>query len=266
MEKLAEKEFGRSISKDELGIYEPREHFDNPNRYKLVSKKPLEDSFIYIESQLFKAASSGNTSVGRMYFGNALHVVQDFFSHSNYVQIISQLRRGLKSSKKIKVGVFGNEDKVVSIMEFVIGFVKENINYSQFALTELGKYKAWMNRHIGTNFEITSDDYYMLDPRHQPANKSWFKALDVLQPLLEKARLKAKQATKKTTHSEIHQDDPARPHFVVAHKLAIYVTRELAYLMKGVWNSKIPLPRLMKLVRFRLRKPVHKGWWRAVVR
>ena len=126
---LALGEFGREITKDELGTYVPSEHLDNPAgsgtaedpnlsaaewnaqiaklspdqqtafaqeelAQDAISKAAAESHLpAYIErgkfhakDKLTTAVARGATPAGRMAMGDALHAVEDYFSHSNFVE------------------------------------------------------------------------------------------------------------------------------------------------------------------------------------
>ena len=44
-------------------------------------------SIQYVEEEFSKAADGGRTETGLMHFGNGLHTVEDYFAHSNWVEI-----------------------------------------------------------------------------------------------------------------------------------------------------------------------------------
>lgn len=88
-----------------FGGYKPEEHFDNfiwdvksgrwrergvASEFKqaapgVVERTPLD----YIERELGALAENGKTGKGLVHLGNALHTVEDFFSHSNFVELIN---------------------------------------------------------------------------------------------------------------------------------------------------------------------------------
>jgi hypothetical protein len=93
-----------------FGGYEPEEHFDNfifdavTNRWRsrgvgrqfrhadpnVTDRTP----FDYIESQLMMLARTGMTEDSLVHLGNAFHTVEDFFAHSNFVELINHEVQG----------------------------------------------------------------------------------------------------------------------------------------------------------------------------
>ncbi|HKV78350.1 MAG TPA: DUF4157 domain-containing protein [Candidatus Sulfotelmatobacter sp.] len=85
-----------------FGGYEPKEHFDNylwdavTGGWKTrgasafgekgvdIGKTPID----YISSQLEELANRGVNEGGLVHLGNAFHTVEDFFAHSNFVELI----------------------------------------------------------------------------------------------------------------------------------------------------------------------------------
>lgn len=118
--------FGRELNRTDFGVYSPREHIDDPagqmnaellqntsNRTvsgtgaaatapEDVSEQAVHQLFTvnsaglpaylgrsiqYVEEEFSKAADGGRTETGLMHFGNGLHTVEDYFAHSNWVEI-----------------------------------------------------------------------------------------------------------------------------------------------------------------------------------
>lgn len=123
---IAVNKFGRELNRTDFGVYSPREHIDDPAGQmnaellqNIASRKvsgsgapatPGEDvsgpalhrlftvneaglpaylgrSIQYVEEQFSQAAAAGRTEPGLMHFGNGLHTVEDYFAHSNWVEI-----------------------------------------------------------------------------------------------------------------------------------------------------------------------------------
>jgi len=56
-----------------------------------VGKTPID----FISSQLEEVANRGATDAGLEHLGNAFHTVEDFFAHSNFVELMQgDIRRG----------------------------------------------------------------------------------------------------------------------------------------------------------------------------
>jgi outer membrane protein OmpA-like peptidoglycan-associated protein len=120
---IAKAEFGRPLAPVRFGTYRWEEHIDNPRGFgtaldprtytpippgKKREDEPEADrlngffwredpqsrlpNFIvasqkYVLKQLDLAAQSGPTPLGREHFGNAMHTVEDFYAHSNFVEL-----------------------------------------------------------------------------------------------------------------------------------------------------------------------------------
>ncbi|WP_250655781.1 type VI secretion system tip protein TssI/VgrG [Alkalimarinus coralli] len=146
-----------------LGVYRPEEHIDNPlpagKREEWVDASTIDPDFAppptelqlalnpttglknyigtatkgqsfptakdYMSAQLTKAMAAGKTDEGLRYFGQALHVLEDFFSHSNFVELALikmgyPVYPGVEVDKSIKriplvTGRFGRYDVLASI-------------------------------------------------------------------------------------------------------------------------------------------------------
>ncbi len=119
---LAREEFGNvptfAVTPQRLGVYRPEEHIDNPHgiedktsddkdfrkkctdvevaidpttgmlNYIANRKGSWATSAAYIEQELCAAASLGNTPEGLRRLGHALHTLEDFYAHSNFVELL----------------------------------------------------------------------------------------------------------------------------------------------------------------------------------
>jgi len=122
---LAKKKFGHSprdrityaVTEDRLGVYRAVEHIDNPTSGAPAGKASVDPRTIdpdfeapptaayvgidlatkmkryiatskqYMMSEMQKAAKLGKTADGFRHFGAALHVLEDYFAHSNFIEI-----------------------------------------------------------------------------------------------------------------------------------------------------------------------------------
>lgn len=145
------------ITKEMLGVYRPSEHIDNPTN---LSENPVDPQLIdedfeqlvrpgdeatqvnphtskkhhidsaesYMRHKLFEAAEHGKTPDGMRCFGEALHVLEDYFAHSNFVEL-SLIKQGhdvlpwttaneeYRHSLPIVTGLFSALDVIASIVE-----------------------------------------------------------------------------------------------------------------------------------------------------
>lgn len=146
------------VSRTSLGVYEPRHHLDNPlleadNRsldpefrrgYEqrdgeidplTWAKRFFQDSFAYVGEMLEEAADAGRTNRGFIHLGRALHVIEDFYAHTNFVEIVlakevnPEVRtwshkmtaaEGDPSYSPLVTGTFGGMDMAVSLLAKVL--------------------------------------------------------------------------------------------------------------------------------------------------
>jgi hypothetical protein len=119
---LAREEFGNleiyRVTPEKAGVYRPEEHIDNPHgiedwaggsgpfrkkwtrdevaidptmgllNYIANRKGTWATSAAYIENELCEAARLGMNPEGRRRFGHALHTLEDFYAHSNFVELL----------------------------------------------------------------------------------------------------------------------------------------------------------------------------------
>lgn len=139
-----------------LGVYRPSEHIDNPLNPATDASDPqdidmdfepvvthghpllevdqqrsmsayVDSAARYMYQKLIAAMQAGNTIEGRRYFGEALHVLEDYFSHSNFVELCLRKRghdvlpwttqTDCKHGLPIVTGMFGGLDVIASIAE-----------------------------------------------------------------------------------------------------------------------------------------------------
>ncbi|MDN7902475.1 type VI secretion system tip protein TssI/VgrG [Burkholderia cepacia] len=142
-----------------LGVYRPSEHIDNPSNFKpdpadprtvdpafepwalkgdqrldvdkaSSMKRYIFDSRDYMSAQLNIALGAGPTSKGFRHFGAALHVLEDYFAHSNFVELSLRKfhpnvlawtapRSSAQSRHALPVvtGMFGSLDIIASLAE-----------------------------------------------------------------------------------------------------------------------------------------------------
>lgn len=149
---------GFEVNRATLGVYEPRHHLDNPltegdnssldPEFRPVyksregeidpdtwAKRYFQDSVGYVGEMLTKAADAGSTNRGFVYLGRALHVIEDFYAHSNFIEIVLAARvnpevltwsrtmtaaEGDPSYSPLVTGSFGGADMAVSLLAKVL--------------------------------------------------------------------------------------------------------------------------------------------------
>lgn len=143
------------VSPDRLGVYRPSEHIDNPKTtdrntpvptdldpdfeplvfeddpaleidYDTSMKRYIERSADFMAKELDKAIKTRSWD-GYRAFGSALHVLEDFFAHSNFVEL-ALIKNGYtevlpwtspadcKAGLPLVTGTFGASDTVASLM------------------------------------------------------------------------------------------------------------------------------------------------------
>lgn len=144
------------VTESMVGVYRPSEHIDNPlvpagtddpqqvdadfeplvqtddPRMTLDAERSLylyiDDAAHYMREKLLEAMQAGRTPAGMRSFGEALHVLEDFFAHSNFVEL-SLRKAGYASvlpwtTEKpcrhrypLVTGLFAGSDIVASVAE-----------------------------------------------------------------------------------------------------------------------------------------------------
>lgn len=105
-----------------FGGYDPAEHFDNfifdavTNRWRtrgsgqqkflhLDPNEPDPSPIDYIGNQLSELARAGMSDESLVHLGNAFHTVEDFFAHSNFIELV---HRDYRFGKDLLTGSFGD--------------------------------------------------------------------------------------------------------------------------------------------------------------
>lgn len=144
-----------TVTADKLGVYRPSEHIDNPKNtdpdapdpttrdpdfeptvrdgdpllevdYDTSMKRYIERSMDFMERELRIAMDDKFGAEGRRAFGSALHVLEDFFAHSNFVEL-ALIKNGhqevlpwtspadCKAGLPLVTGMFGATDVLASL-------------------------------------------------------------------------------------------------------------------------------------------------------
>jgi heterokaryon incompatibility protein Het-C len=118
---LARENFGDvgtfHVTPQYLGVYRPEEHIDNPHGIEdgtskneafrkqwteaevavdpttgmlkyIATSGAWATSAAYIQQELLRAIEVGRTDTGRRHLGHALHTLEDFYAHSNFVELL----------------------------------------------------------------------------------------------------------------------------------------------------------------------------------
>ena len=135
---------GRSKDKRLQRPYKPEDSAVDPGlamkRYIRVARADARDdlptAFEYAKRQLEIAASLGRNGHGMRHLGQALHTVEDYFAHSNYVEIALTIQKHPKvitwvtapdptARLPVVTGTYGNLDVVASFTELIIPKLRE---------------------------------------------------------------------------------------------------------------------------------------------
>lgn len=300
---IAEAKFGEQIAKQmdkhRFGFYKPSQHFDNPldandalgmeavPNYIKVGVKEIRDTFE-------KAIAAGRTRVGREYYGSALHIMEDFFAHSNFVEIALRLRgvfvtthAGLVESGRdegrfrLVSGIFETLDTVVSMLKIITMHMKRPpepgkviSTGDRITLVLLKRFNRklarlylayllmihWAKRKI-PGFKLL----------HNVAQRIKFWAVHKVASLIDKLTT---QLAKKTgtgaqiSHSILNKDDPSRPLYGLARQLAVYVVKAINLKMLAVWKDPkdtAARKELFSLVDRFTSHPDKCSWWHSII-
>ncbi|MFJ5294952.1 HET-C-related protein [Pseudomonas sp. NPDC088368] len=164
-----------TVTPEILGVYRPSEHIDNPK----VDTTPPEDSpydpdfepWVFPEDELLEvdydesmkryiqrsmdtmredleaAMALGRTEEGLRRFGSALHILEDFFAHTNYVEL-GLIKQGhdvlpwtapgqCRNGYPIVTGTFGSIDAFASLVTAFAKLLKPTIDW-RFTPSEPG--------------------------------------------------------------------------------------------------------------------------------
>lgn len=146
-----------TVTPEMLGVYRPSEHIDNPTNLDENAIDPqtidedfeplvrpgdrlttvhyarsmtlhIEEAERYMRRKLRAAMRAGKTPTGMRYFGEALHVLEDFFAHSNFVELSLRkvgytdvlawtTEKPCKHRWPVVTGLFSGSDLLASVAE-----------------------------------------------------------------------------------------------------------------------------------------------------
>jgi len=275
------------VTPEKLGVYLPKEHIDNPDGYEEASqinpafrgvvraseldvdasgvKRFIEQSRRYVADQLREARVFGRNPKGMMHFGNALHVLEDFYSHSNFAEIA--LRKvGFSNVDPwvptgggrpvLTTGSFGGLDtaatillKVGEILEATDPFAIVRSRGQQILLIlmrdktpNLARHYAWV---LDNMEEFKRDHEWFYKMLHETVGqlKRWFKfilglMLRSLAKQIDDAQTAADPSGTDPTHTQIAKDDRDHHFHELASRLAIGAVSEVALAMTRDWAGE----------------------------
>ena len=197
------------VNQERLGVYRPVEHIDNPTNTSPQTKDPrtidpdfeapptaeylsvdpstsmkryIAASRDFMRQEINKAAAAGHTPDGHRHFGAALHVLEDFFAHSNFVEL------SLRKLGYSKVLPWTSKARCVHLFPLVTGmFDPEDIVASTAGLISNALFKPDLQYKGRKPGERTMADRIMLillaehgDPRAVKEFKQWLELRDKL--------------------------------------------------------------------------------------
>jgi hypothetical protein len=261
-----------------LGKYKAEEHFDNPNNAKKDEKvQPfVNDDISEIKKKLHTIANQGNTQESRELLGNTVHTIQDFYAHSNFVEIALNEQKiptdtmGGKTMKGdfiMTSGTFESLDTAISIAKIIADKLKEPAKKN-------GKLSAGTRIAIiilkNNNHELIAEKYLkvleqkekikkyliqIIPDRFQPIAEEAIKTIEesfenakesVLNKIGDAINLMAGMLTPFTggsdhpSHSKLAKDSDSekRGLYPYAINLATVATQTFAEQIQKIWNLK----------------------------
>ncbi|MCA8958859.1 MAG: LysM peptidoglycan-binding domain-containing protein [Planctomycetes bacterium] len=276
------------VTPDKLGVYLPLEHIDNPDGYEdatrihpkfrgAVRPEELEvdaqgvKNFIqasrdYVRSELAAAKRAGKSPEGMLHFGNALHVIEDYFSHSNFVELA--LRKvgftevdpwvpvPASGRAVLTTGSFGGLDtaatiilKLGEILQETDPFAIERSRGQKILLIlmkdkvpNLARQYEWVLDNIE---EVKRDHQWFFRVIHESVGqiKRWLKfvlglMLRSIAQQIDDAQTASDPGGTNPTHTQIAKDDRDHHFHELAAELGIAVVSEIGLAMAKAWAGE----------------------------
>ncbi len=282
------------VTEGRLGVYLPKEHIDNPNGYPDASKvdpafrgaataaeltvdgngvkRFIEQSRRYVSDQLVEAKVAGRTPKGMRHFGNALHVLEDYYSHSNFAEIALRKVGHSKVDPWVPVptsgrlvlttGSFGGLDtaatillKVGEILEATDPFAIERTQGQKILIIvmrdkapNLARQYVWVLDHL-EEFKRDHEWFYKLLHDTVGQVKKWLKfvfgmMLRGIAKQIDDAQTAMDPSGTDPTHTQLAKDDQDHHFHELAGALAIHAVGDVALAMTREWageSGDIPL-------------------------
>jgi hypothetical protein len=312
---MAEARFGTQLAKDmdlkRFGEYTAAHHFDNP----LKSNTPLgsrvvpayiKKNVVRVSKEILSALVKGRNRIGLEIYGRALHMVEDFFAHSNFVEIGLKLQgrraktyagtvgSGTNKSYRLATGIVEELDTVISFLKIIAFHMNKPSpagslsTGDKIALIIVKRYSPISSKvyRIYLKFSKYID-------RIIPFMKNLKKLIGRIKKVISNVIIRVTSQMKKLTgtgsqpsHSKLNKDDPSRPNFGLAKKLAIVVVKKINKDMVLAWKyreeyRKIPKKGYLALVkhyyhnvkrsiRYYLKHPAkhpaRSSWWKSIIK
>jgi len=303
---LAEAQFGRRLNRIRFGTYRWEEHIDNPRKYG-TALDPATYNYVtsptlieqpernltlwgetsaalprylivaqqYVMQQLGLAMRHGSNATGLEHLGNALHTVEDFYAHSNFIELaINHLQRtgdpktgrlaesGLpirdsRGRYRLTTGVFLLSDTLASLQKLLL----QHLETAPSGLSQRIN-RVIIRRLLGDRAAARYDELMRLWnatplPAIQRRLEQWLilplrrAVAQLLQPLAEAA---ARQTGREAypspiggrivqvieiSHSQLAKDDSHHVYYGVARQLAICAVRDYWVEMQSAWSRRL---------------------------
>ncbi len=307
------------VTEQRLGVYRPEEHIDNPagledgrckdddlrgpvlpadleidpatGMKRFIASQGSGSSYDLIESYFTEAVRLGRNPDGLRYFGMGLHILEDFFCHTNFVEICL-FKLGYRDvilwSKPepadrvpMTSGIFGFADTVVSILYEISHHLVQAADCQQpwerttgqkiLLIIMREKNLAWGERldALWTSMEEFKEDhpdFFQGTCKTREFLFGW--ASDALGKLLEQLTgliddiqtFADSEGIAEPTHSQMSKDHDVHPLHVLAATLAKKTVGEIGIVMRGAFRGRASLEHVMAIVRKHMTHPQNTQW------
>lgn len=316
---LAEVKFGTApqyaVTRERLGVYRPEEHIDNPRGLAdatwidkdfstswvpadgvidptTLMKAYVQKSVRYIENELLAAAMLGETSEGRRRLGQGLHTLEDFFAHSNFIEL-ALIKRGYTqvipwtaplpggTVFPLVTGSFGGTDTAASVILVIAEQQQKMEPFEAGKRTSSQKILLIMLRRQMPKQALLYEYYLDTMEKFAKEHPKIFKAsydtigwlsrniawmlgglVKVLGNNVDEAQsLFDKDATSSDpTHSQLAKDHADHPLHTLAADLAQQATLEVGRTMKLIWAQRATPQAAVRAATSYICHPIHTTW------
>ena len=312
------------VTEQRLGVYRPEEHIDNPagledgrckdgdlrgpvlpadleidpgtGMKRFIASQGCNSSYDLIESYFTEAIRLGRNPDGLRYFGMGLHILEDFFCHTNFVEICL-FKLGYRDvilwSKPepvdrvpITSGIFGFADTVVSILYEISHHLVQAADCQQpwerttgqkiLLIIMREKNLAWGDRldALWTSMEEFKEDHPDFFQGTCKAREFLFgwasdalgKLLEQLSGLIDDIQTFAdSEGIAEPTHSQMSKDHDVHPLHVLAAGLAKQAVGEVGKVMMDAFRGTGSLEQVLSAVTKHMTHPQDTQWMDAAV-
>ena len=312
------------VTEQRLGVYRPEEHIDNPagledgrckdsdlhgpvlpadleidpatGMKRFIASQGSGSSYDLIESYFTEAVRLGRNPDGLRYFGMGLHILEDFFCHTNFVEIcLFKLghRDVILWSKPepadrvpMTSGIFGFADTVVSILYEISHHLVQAADCQQpwerttgqkiLLIIMREKSLAWGDRldALWTSMEEFKEDHPDFFQGTCKAREFLFGwASDALGKLLEQITgliddiqtFADSEDIAEPTHSQMSKDHDVHPLHVLAATLAKKAVGEVGKSMMTAYEGNGSFEEVMAAVTKHMTHPQDTQWMETIV-